>query len=69
MYEDFQLVDLDISIHVPRAGYDVKLADEIAAWQISIHVPRAGYDPEEEEIQRDASRFLSTYPVRGTTPR
>ena len=103
----------NISIHVPRAGYDakdvldegetaiflstypvrgttVKLADEIAAWQhfyprtpcgvrpgdkdkgsnahiISIHVPRAGYDKIIPPSFRGVNKFLSTYPVRGTT--
>ena len=36
--------DLCISIHVPRAGYDLQLPLYSANCGISIHVPRAGYD-------------------------
>ena len=35
----------DISIHVPRAGYDRTYTNRYETYQgISIHVPRAGYD-------------------------
>ena len=34
----------EISIHVPRAGYDKTLLGSIVDVGISIHVPRAGYD-------------------------
>ena len=35
---------------------------------ISIHVPRAGYDCEAGRRDSGVAAFLSTYPVRGTTP-
>ena len=34
----------DISIHVPRAGYDSEIGTPPVIKGISIHVPRAGYD-------------------------
>ena len=33
-----------ISIHVPRAGYDINIRQRVSGVGISIHVPRAGYD-------------------------
>ena len=38
-------------------------------YEISIHVPRAGYDGTSTYANKDALKFLSTYPVRGTTHR
>ena len=62
--------DTNISIHVPRAGYDVfEFRGTQQEAPISIHVPRAGYDLEYGESSYPAYAFLSTYPVRGTTRR
>ena len=58
----------EISIHVPRAGYDQSAAPlSRAFFSISIHVPRAGYDVESLYTSGATIIFLSTYPVRGTT--
>ena len=45
MSDSAQALTYEISIHVPRAGYDLWLhAYRTAPKRISIHVPRAGYD-------------------------
>ena len=57
-----------ISIHVPRAGYDFAACTYLIDLEaISIHVPRAGYDMENTDEGDKRLKFLSTYPVRGTT--
>ena len=65
-----QRVRVIISIHVPRAGYDLYHRDS-GSWAnfISIHVPRAGYDHAAQRLIEGGETFLSTYPVRGTTSR
>ena len=57
----------DISIHVPRAGYDYFTCQDKRDAIISIHVPRAGYDRLRGVDTGLLKIFLSTYPVRGTT--
>ena len=58
----------DISIHVPRAGYDAgEKPKKPWVFKISIHVPRAGYDLSLLPKDKKGNIFLSTYPVRGTT--
>ena len=42
----------EISIHVPRAGYDNILRHGLNAGDISIHVPRAGYDQSAAPLSR-----------------
>ena len=54
----------------PRTPCGVRHADVagfVRGEGISIHVPRAGYDCAGTSARRKAQRFLSTYPVRGTT--
>ena len=67
-----ELVEADrqdriISIHVPRAGYDCQKHFCPLCNGISIHVPRAGYDRPVCSQRVASAKFLSTYPVRGTT--
>ena len=58
---------MDISIHVPREGDDVRGGRADGPAEISIHVPREGDDFKTEIARRRHYRFQSTSPVRGTT--
>ena len=58
-----------ISIHVPREGHDlVFLLTLLRLSSISIHVPREGHDGWLWGLRMYLTTFLSTCPVRGTTP-
>ena len=58
-----------ISIHVPLAGDDRWGAHKVSKVRISIHVPLAGDDRNRPCGRFLTSLFLSTSPLRGTTPR
>ncbi len=58
-----------ISIHVPLAGDDLDVFDDVGNGRhISIHVPLAGDDGKLRAAAKRAKEFLSTSPLRGTTP-
>ena len=57
-----------ISIHAPRGGSDLILAEFLPlAETISIHAPRGGSDAEWAHPVRRPRRFQSTLPVGGAT--
>ena len=61
--------DVVISIHVPRAGYDLSecgIYGEILAFLSTYPVRGTTY--EAQRLRCVLTIFLSTYPVRGTTP-
>ena len=60
-------VDVDISIHAPRAGSDKIRVTEFKSNIISIHAPRAGSDRMVKAAPRREIVFQSTLPVRGAT--
>ena len=57
-----------ISIHAPREGRDVGLAQIFLLDEISIHAPREGRDSSRKCRIGRSARFQSTRPVRGATP-
>ena len=59
----------EISIHSPRMGRDMELADAWADVAISIHSPRMGRDITEATRQAMAEGFQSTLPAWGETER
>ena len=56
-----------ISIHPPRAGWDIDRCKPASVRQISIHPPRAGWDFKDVLKLTHAKPFQSTHPVRGGT--
>ena len=62
------LQEFGISIHVPLAGDDITAGTLRAISVISIHVPLAGDDEGISQFLGDLWKFLSTSPLRGTTP-
>ena len=60
---------VELSIHVPLAGDDLDVFDDVGNGRhISIHVPLAGDDGKLRAAAKRAKEFLSTSPLRGTTP-
>ena len=57
-----------ISIHVPLAGDDLRVSSAACGRTISIHVPLAGDDYLSWAWAWQEVKFLSTSPLRGTTP-
>ena len=59
---------LDISIHAPREGSDLRHPDELVQPDsISIHAPREGSDGLQRDIFDARLAFQSTLPARGAT--
>ena len=56
-----------ISIHAPRVGSDVKVAERYTKANISIHAPRVGSDQPIFEAIYYHCKFQSTLPVWGAT--
>ncbi|EDN01988.1 hypothetical protein BACCAP_00021 [Pseudoflavonifractor capillosus ATCC 29799] len=66
--DSYLCVWLTISIHAPRVGSDLTLADSTAAQsQISIHAPRVGSDRTVTGSMGFPALFQSTLPVWGAT--
>ena len=58
---------LDISIHAPRGGSDVRNMNHSLEVLISIHAPRGGSDGEVTITSSGGVLFQSTLPVGGAT--
>ena len=58
---------IDISIHAPRVGSDLRLPGRSGAGSISIHAPRVGSDFSVSWRRLKKLQFQSTLPVWGAT--